>query len=104
MTRDAIWKALCIKFFYEINDEETPGLTWEDISQRFDAYMEKLGGPKVHWVDWGRTFGDYNAIRAGLSSVGREDLMPQRPNWYARPVAWWTEVMQKLKMSCFLAL
>jgi hypothetical protein len=66
--------------------------------------MEKLAWPKVHWVDWGRTYGDYDAVWAGLSSIGKEDLIPQRPNWHARPLAWWTEVMQKLKMPGFLAL
>src|SRR4051794_6495300 len=30
--------------------------------------------------------------------------MPQRPNRHARPLAWWTEVLQKLKMPGFLAL
>jgi len=47
----------------------------------------------------GKTWGDYECLAHGLKKAGREDLLPAKPVWPARPIAWWSTVRDGLGLG-----
>jgi hypothetical protein len=43
--------------------------------------------------------GDYNCLTHGLKKAGREDLLPPKPKWLERPLAWWMAVRHRLALG-----
>ncbi|RFU31820.1 hypothetical protein B7463_g4524, partial [Scytalidium lignicola] len=59
-----------------------------------NAVSIRYSQPQKHgkleiFLERGRTENDYLCLSYGLEAAGREDLLPPRPKWSQRPLAWW---------------
>lgn len=57
--------------------------------------LQKNGRLSV-FLEWGMTNGDYKCLSDGLDSVGKSYLLPPRPKWPERPLAWFLAVRKAL--------
>ena len=71
-------------------------MCWTNPVSILGVNASKKHGKVDIFLDWGHTYGDYNCLAAGLESVGRGDLLPRKPEWPERPLAWWQGIRKQV--------
>ncbi|KAK0741664.1 hypothetical protein B0T21DRAFT_408523 [Apiosordaria backusii] len=83
-TADATWTL----------QSKTHGMCWKEYGDRIEAYADKHGVP-VAFYSWGTTNTDLVMLKNGLSTVGKDHLIPHTPI-RKQPLWWWRELRDHL--------
>lgn len=93
-----IWQASIVKFYGQSSEDETSGLTWDEIALQLRTYTEKHG-KLMTCLEWGISSRDYYCLEVGLQKAKSADLLPPMPLGPERPLIWWATLRKQLQLD-----